>query len=241
MPVVLPLDRRVDPRQHVERERRCRPSASPRPATPGAASAPARCPGSCTSRCPSARATAGPRPPGTGAAGRPSSAGCCGGSARSSPRSPRGRPAGSGPSPPSRASYPSRTPCRRSRSAACRPPGTAPRRRTPTSPCSSARGASRRPPGPASSRCAGGCCRTSRGPSPRGCRAARRSWLNSAGSTPSSVSSQPAALLVEIDPAGEMWSVVIESASFSSTRASSMSVGGGGVGDMLRKYGGSCT
>src|ERR1700754_2043331 len=66
-------------------------------------------------------------------------------------------------------------------------------------------------------------------------------WLNSAGSTPSSVSSQPAALLVEIDPAGEMWSVVIESASLSSTRAFSMSVGGAGVGAMLRKYGGSLT
>src|SRR5215213_3344934 len=66
-------------------------------------------------------------------------------------------------------------------------------------------------------------------------------WLNSAGSTPSSVSSQPAALLVEIEPAGEMWSVVIESASFRSTRAFSMSVGGGGVGDRLLKYGGSLT
>src|SRR5215210_8167745 len=64
-------------------------------------------------------------------------------------------------------------------------------------------------------------------------------WLNSAGSTPSSVSSQPAALLVEIDPAGEMWSVVIESASFRSTRASSMSVGGGGDGARSRTYGGS--
>ena len=51
--------------------------------------------------------------PRTAAAARPCSPGCCGGCARSSRRSPRARRAAASPSPPSRATIRSRTPCRR--------------------------------------------------------------------------------------------------------------------------------
>ena len=48
----------------------------------------------------------------------------------------------------------------------------------------------------------------------------------------------PAGPSALIAPAGEMWSVVIESPSFSSTRASAMSVTGCGSAGMPSKYGG---
>ena len=56
----------------------------------------------------------------TAAAARPSRSGSSGGCARSSRRSPRARRAAPCPSPPSRATSPSRTPCRRARRAARR-------------------------------------------------------------------------------------------------------------------------
>ena len=72
---------------------------------------------------------AGSRRPGTGAAGCPSSGGSSGGCARTTPRSPRARRGGSAPSPPSRATSPSRTPCPRARSSARLRRGSARRRR----------------------------------------------------------------------------------------------------------------
>ena len=84
-----------------------------------------RGPRSRTPRGPSGRATRGSRRRRTGAGGCPSSAGSSGGSARSSRRSRRARRAAAGPWPPSRATSPSRTPCRRARRAACPRRGSA--------------------------------------------------------------------------------------------------------------------
>ncbi len=65
--------------------------------------------------------------------------------------------------------------------------------------------------------------------------------LNSRCSTPCSIRYLPAGELTGMTPAGEMWSVVIESPSTASARAPTMSVIGGGSGVMLLKNGGSCT
>ena len=66
-------------------------------------------------------------------------------------------------------------------------------------------------------------------------------WLKSAGFTLCSIRYLPAGESTLIEPAGEMWSVVIESSSRQSTRASTMSVSGAGWRPMPTKYGGFCT
>ncbi len=62
--------------------------------------------------------------------------------------------------------------------------------------------------------------------------------MKSRDSTPCSARYLPAGESFLIAPAGEMWSVVTESPSFSSTRAPSMSVTGSGSSGMPSKYGG---
>ena len=65
--------------------------------------------------------------------------------------------------------------------------------------------------------------------------------LNSSGVTPCSWSHFPAGDQGTIEPAGEMWSVVTESPSSASTRASTMSAGGAGSIVRPSKYGGRAT
>ena len=59
--------------------------------------------------------------------------------------------------------------------------------------------------------------------------------LKSPGSTPCSISHCPAGLSFLIAPAGEMWSVVIESPSTASTRAPSIGSTGSGSGGIPSK------
>ena len=80
---------------------------------PPSAPAPMRSRSTRRSRRPSARGSLPTRPARTAGAARPCSPGCCGGSARSSRRSRRGRRAAACPWPPSHATSPTRTPCRR--------------------------------------------------------------------------------------------------------------------------------
>jgi hypothetical protein len=62
--------------------------------------------------------------------------------------------------------------------------------------------------------------------------------LKSPFATPSDLSHWPAGLFSAIDPAGEMWSVVIESPNMPSTRAPAIGETPGGVIVMPAKYGG---
>src|SRR5687768_3506528 len=62
--------------------------------------------------------------------------------------------------------------------------------------------------------------------------------LNSFVFTPCSISHLPAGLAAGIDPAGEMWSVVIESPNFPSTRAPRIGRTPGGSSVMPSKKGG---
>ena len=62
--------------------------------------------------------------------------------------------------------------------------------------------------------------------------------LKSSGATPCATRYCPAGLSALIDPAGEMWSVVIESPSSASTRAPRMSASASGSRVMPSKNGG---
>src|SRR3989441_10082750 len=67
-------------------------------------------------------------------------------------------------------------------------------------------------------------------------------WLKSTGFTPLETRYWPAGLAAGIDPAGEMWSVVTESPTDTSTRAPTMSgIVAGDVAEKVWKNGGSCT
>src|SRR6267378_1107591 len=67
-------------------------------------------------------------------------------------------------------------------------------------------------------------------------------WLKSTGFTLFETRYWPAGLAAGMDPAGEMWSVVTESPTDTSTRAPTMSgIVAGGVGEKSWKNGGSCT
>ncbi len=100
---------------------------------------------------------------------RPSRSGCCGGSARSSPRSPPARPSRYGPWPPSPGRSRSRTPCPPGPAGGRLPSGrqggvvdrSSPRRR--------AGGGSSRPRSPARAGSGAGCWRRCPASSPRGC------------------------------------------------------------------------
>ena len=65
--------------------------------------------------------------------------------------------------------------------------------------------------------------------------------LKSLGSTPLLMRYSPAGELTGMTPAGEIWSVVTESPSTASARASMMSVTPGASGVRPSKKGGSCT
>ena len=160
----------------------------------------------------------------TAAAARPSPPGSIGGSARSSPRSRTAPRAGSDPSPPSRGSSRCRTPCRRAR-ASGRPVGAVALGGLEDARDLAARQVGRpRPLGAGRELVAQADVRERAAhhhlvvaaPGPVGVEVDRLD-------APAPAGTRPAGESALIEPAGEMWSVVIESPTFTRTRAPSMS------------------